>query len=165
MKDYLERNLFASDFAKKVQFRDNYRILFGVTIFIVFPVFVTWRVFVDTSNTFFTWPLFWPSPFSKEQVYNSQLIGTLLYILLLNTVAFGLLLGSILSIFHKIFPLKYVACPNKECDKSILVYTKWTCDHCNNVQTRERYITDKCEHCKRYLETVFCEYCEKEIVL
>lgn len=64
---------------------------------------------------------------------------------------------------RKIFKLvngDYLPCPY--CNKSVKVYEKWQCPHCDNWQNSERYIIDKCDHCHRHMKSVFCEHCHKE---
>ncbi len=56
---------------------------------------------------------------------------------------------------------KFSVCPY--CNKSILVYEKWQCDHCYNFQKKERYIFDKCQICGRFVDIFCCEHCHKEI--
>ena len=56
---------------------------------------------------------------------------------------------------------KYSICPN--CNKSILVYERWQCEHCDNFQNKERYIFDKCQICGRFVDIFCCEHCHKEI--
>ena len=63
---------------------------------------------------------------------------------------------------HKIFG-KYATCPI--CEKSILVYDRWRCDYCNNVQTKDRFVYQPCTFCKKQLKRVYCEHCHGEIGL
>ena len=60
---------------------------------------------------------------------------------------------------------KYLPCPYDNCTKSVLIKFDWQCDNCNNFQGSPRYISDSCVHCKRELNTVFCEHCHGEIRL
>ena len=83
--------------------------------------------------------------------------------LIFNGILTGFISLPIIKRLNIKYPKKYVVCP--KCDKSILVYTKWTCDHCNNTQKKEHYITNACDHCGREIKSVFCEYCGEEINL
>ena len=60
---------------------------------------------------------------------------------------------------------KYISCPYKDCDGSILVNYKWKCDGCKKTQTKDQLITDNCEHCNKEMKTFFCEHCKREFYL
>jgi hypothetical protein len=67
--------------------------------------------------------------------------------------------------FEKWRDFKYLPCPFDNCKKSVLIKLDWQCNNCNHFQGKPRYISDSCVHCKRELETVFCEHCHGEIRL
>lgn len=80
-----------------------------------------------------------------------------------NILLFGIINACIVGLIRKKRPTVFLPCPH--CDKSVKIFDEWKCDFCNNFQERVHYITDKCDHCKRKLKTVFCEHCEKEFNL
>ena len=67
--------------------------------------------------------------------------------------------GLFYLVFRK-FPIK---CPY--CYKVLPTKTDWTCPHCNLRQGRERYLMDKCFHCKQLTATSSCSHCKKEFKL
>jgi len=67
------------------------------------------------------------------------------------------------AIFVATSSKRYWPCPY--CDKSVLIKTDWQCPYCNNYQGEARFICDTCKHCKRKLETAFCEHCHEEFKL
>ena len=63
------------------------------------------------------------------------------------------------------FYSKYRPCPHKDCNNSVKIYENWRCDFCKEEQGKERFITKKCVHCKRFLESAICEHCHREFDL
>lgn len=101
---------------------------------------------------------------------------TIMYILMnafrdnssvINSLPFFFLLGLYIPwyIMHrnrvKYFG-KYMTCPN--CKKSMLIYDRWRCNSCHNIQIKEKYIFDHCEHCRQNQLSFHCEYCDEELV-
>lgn len=62
-------------------------------------------------------------------------------------------------IFRK-FPIK---CPG--CHKIMPTKKNWMCPDCGKEQGEERYLMDKCLHCKQILTTSFCDHCKTEFRL
>lgn len=112
------------------------------------------------------------SGFWNWKMAGSHLIYLILYIGALFVfqynqhliVYFYLLLAISYPIFLKyryLFFGKYTTCPR--CEKSILVYDRWQCDSCNNIQKKDRFIYQDCAFCKKQLKRVYCEHCHGEI--
>jgi len=82
-----------------------------------------------------------------------------------NTVQFKLMgpfflgAGIFFLVFRK-FPLK---CPY--CYKVMPTKKDWQCPSCGLQQGKERYLMEKCRHCKEMLATSFCDHCSKEFRL
>jgi len=57
----------------------------------------------------------------------------------------------------------YLPCP--ECNSELRIHERWTCDYCKQEQTKERLITDRCEHCDKKLKKVYCEHCHQRLEL
>lgn len=86
---------------------------------------------------------------------------------ILTSLLYFIIFGPLVFIIHyllfrKYMVLKYLPCPYKDCNKSMLVFSDWQCPYCNNFQGKERYITEECTSCGRELETAFCEHCQRE---
>ena len=62
-------------------------------------------------------------------------------------------------IFRK-FPIK---CPN--CYKTIPTKKNWHCPECGKMQGKDRYLMDKCLHCKQILAISVCDYCKEKFRL
>ena len=82
-----------------------------------------------------------------------------IYVMLGYSILFYLILRKALPT-HII--KRYLPCP--ACSGSIPIVDSWTCDHCREMQHKERHITAMC-HCHRVLRTYFCPYCDKEFFL
>ncbi|WP_457551050.1 hypothetical protein [Desulfobacula sp.] len=86
----------------------------------------------------------------------SQFVTTLQFKLL---GPFFICSGIFYLIFRK-FPFK---CPH--CGKFVSTRKDWHCPNCNKKQGKQRYLSDKCVHCKQILATSFCDHCKKEVSL
>ncbi len=62
-------------------------------------------------------------------------------------------------IFRK-FPIK---CPS--CFKTMPTKKNWHCPDCGKSQGKDRYLMDKCLHCRQVLATSFCDHCGEEFRL
>ena len=82
-----------------------------------------------------------------------------------STLQFKLLgpffIGS--GIFYLVFRKFPFKCPN--CFKIVSTRKDWHCPHCDKMQGKPRYLSDKCVHCKQMLATSFCEHCNQEFKL
>ncbi|WP_299980811.1 hypothetical protein [Desulfobacula sp.] len=67
--------------------------------------------------------------------------------------------GIFYLLFRK-FPFK---CPS--CNKIVSTRKNWHCPNCDKTQGKERYLSDKCVHCKQMLATSFCDHCKEEFRL
>ncbi|MCK5099277.1 MAG: hypothetical protein KAR45_14300 [Desulfobacteraceae bacterium] len=101
-------------------------------------------------------------------------ISFLLYIILSSSFDFSefssssqfKLMGPFLilsGIFYFVFKKVPIKCPS--CSKLIATRKDWHCPDCNKKQGKERYLMDKCIHCKQMLSTSFCEHCKEEFRL
>lgn len=61
--------------------------------------------------------------------------------------------------------IRYTKCPYEDCGKSINVYIRWNCPNCGNQQFNESYVSAACDHCRRSLEHIYCEWCHKKVLL
>jgi len=145
-------------------------------------------VFISLGNNYYKspnnlksiysrWPLIITQnlfKYPKFGVLENEFMDLNLYIKNMYLVAFAgnfilleilyFLLGfQILKRYEKRRPLRFLPCPL--CDKSVKIYEDWQCDRCNNFQGTEIYISDKCAHCNRNLNTAYCEHCHGEIIL
>lgn len=73
------------------------------------------------------------------------------------------IIAVLLAVMVKNSRLKYFNCPY--CDKSMKIKDRWVCDHCHQIQPKEKNITSPCRYCKRELKTIFCEHCHQEMKL
>ncbi|OGR13519.1 MAG: hypothetical protein A2097_08715 [Desulfobacula sp. GWF2_41_7] len=62
-------------------------------------------------------------------------------------------------IFRK-FPIK---CPN--CYKTIPTKKNWHCPECGKMQGKDRYLMDKCLHCKQIPTISVCDHCKEKFRL
>jgi len=67
--------------------------------------------------------------------------------------------GISFLVFRK-FPIK---CPN--CSKLISTRKNWECEYCHKVQGKDRYLMDKCVHCRQVQATASCEHCKAQFRL
>ncbi len=67
------------------------------------------------------------------------------------------------GVFYLIFKRFPIKCPN--CFKSVSTRKDWLCPHCDRRQGKERYLMDKCIHCKQMIANSFCDHCKKEFRL
>lgn len=103
---------------------------------------------------------------TKDKKYLEDLNGMYNFNLFINLIILTIVMSVIYSIFEKKYPSrKYLACPYKDCAKSVLVYLDWTCSYCHNKQNELCYITQECLSCERELQTVYCEHCNREFKL
>ena len=72
---------------------------------------------------------------------------------------FFLLVGISFLVFRK-FPIK---CPY--CFKVLSTKKDWACTYCHQRQGKDRYLIDKCVHCKQLQATSTCEHCGGEFKL
>ncbi len=101
-------------------------------------------------------------------------ISFILYAILSSPVEFNQfsttpqfkLLGPFLiltGIFYLVFKKVPIKCP--KCSKILQTKQDWFCSDCNKKQGKERYLIDKCVHCKKMLATYSCEHCKEEFRL
>lgn len=67
--------------------------------------------------------------------------------------------GILYLVFRKL-PIK---CPH--CHKTVATRKNWHCPHCDMMQGKDRYLSDKCLHCRQMLASSFCEHCNQEFKL
>lgn len=67
--------------------------------------------------------------------------------------------GILYFLFRK-FPIK---CPY--CHKTTPTKKNWHCPDCNKTQGKDRFLMEKCLHCKQILATSFCDHCKQEFRL
>lgn len=67
--------------------------------------------------------------------------------------------GLLYFLFRK-FPIK---CPS--CHKIVSTKKNWHCPNCDKLQGKDRFLMDKCIHCKQILATSFCDHCKEEFKL
>lgn len=72
---------------------------------------------------------------------------------------FFIISGLMFLVFRK-FPIK---CPH--CARILPTKKDWTCPHCSKKQGKERYLMEKCVHCREMLATISCDLCKKEFRL
>ena len=72
---------------------------------------------------------------------------------------FFIMAGISFLVFRR-FPIK---CPH--CSKLVATKKNWECPYCQQVQGKERYLIDKCVHCKQLLANSACEHCTQEFRL
>ncbi len=70
-----------------------------------------------------------------------------------------ILSGIMFLVFRK-FPIK---CPH--CHKIVSTKKDWVCPECGKSQGKERYLIDKCIHCRQVAATGACDHCKKEFRL
>jgi hypothetical protein len=71
-----------------------------------------------------------------------------------------LLFAMILFFIFRKFPIK---CPH--CHKVLPTKKNWRCPECGQEQGKDRYLMDKCLHCKQVPATSFCDHCKEEFRL
>lgn len=72
---------------------------------------------------------------------------------------FFILSGLMFLVFRR-FPIK---CPH--CARVLPTKKDWACPHCGKKQEKDRYLMEKCVHCKQMLATSVCDLCKKEFRL
>jgi len=101
-------------------------------------------------------------------------IAFLLYVILSSTAEFDQFASTLqfklmgpyfigAGIFYLIFRKFPIKCPN--CYKIVSTRKNWQCPHCDKMQGKQRYLSDKCVHCKQILITSFCDHCKEEFRL
>ena len=58
------------------------------------------------------------------------------------------------------FPIK---CPH--CATLVATKKDWECNYCHKHQGKDRYLIDKCLHCRQVQSTAVCEKCNQEFLL
>lgn len=85
-------------------------------------------------------------------------------IFLLGVFIWWLMYEYIYKVYVKKWTVpNYFPCPY--CDKSIEIYYDWQCDYCDKLQGEKRLVSERCTNCLRYLESIHCEHCDKEVGL
>lgn len=72
---------------------------------------------------------------------------------------FFLITAVMFLVFRK-FPIK---CPY--CHKTMPTKKNWHCPHCERLQGADRFLMDKCVHCKQMTGVSSCDHCGKEFRL
>lgn len=67
------------------------------------------------------------------------------------------------GIFYLIFRKFPIKCPY--CYKLVSTRKNWHCPNCDRMQGKERFLMDKCVHCRQMLSTSFCDHCKEEFRL
>ncbi len=67
---------------------------------------------------------------------------------------FFIMVGISFLVFRR-FPIK---CPH--CAKLLPTKKNWKCNECHQLQGKERYLVDKCVHCRQLLATSACDHCQ-----
>lgn len=139
--------------------RFNY--VFYIPVIIIISFIGVIRVYMTDGDTLFN--IGWEYSFIlTSKLFNSK-NPVFYYFFISNLINYTILFYVIDLIKRRLFKKRYIKCPH--CSMSVKVCTIWSCNYCYNMQKKERYITDKCDHCKRELESVFCEHCHEEITL
>ena len=155
-------------FKVKIQRRLFFLLLF-LSSFILLSLLLKSTIGLDSFDTLRLWPLHIYYPF--KGIDEDSLTKFHFYFILcyypafINAATITLIACISFKLYRRNHPLEYLTCPHKDCNKSLLVYENWQCEHCHNSQGKFRYITKKCTHCKRYQKSVFCEHCHRELVL
>ena len=68
---------------------------------------------------------------------------------------FFILSGLMFLVFRK-FPIK---CPH--CARVLPTRKDWTCPNCKKKQGKNRYLSEKCVHCREMPATGSCDLCKK----
>ncbi|HPQ42915.1 MAG TPA: hypothetical protein PKZ42_01710 [Syntrophales bacterium] len=82
---------------------------------------------------------------------------------LINIAIIAISFAIFFIIYKTLLSENYLKCPY--CSKSVLIKTDWQCPYCNQFQGKDKHIWESCVHCKRLLETAYCEHCHKEFKL
>ncbi|HKK91319.1 MAG TPA: hypothetical protein VJ936_07960 [Desulfobacteraceae bacterium] len=67
------------------------------------------------------------------------------------------------GVFYLIFKRFPVKCPY--CFKILANKKDWECPHCGQSQGKDRFLVDKCAHCRQLSATGVCEHCKQEFRL
>ena len=67
------------------------------------------------------------------------------------------------GLFYLVFKKVPVKCP--KCSKVLPAKQDWLCPDCKKKQGKDRFLADKCIHCKQILATHFCKHCNQEFRL
>lgn len=76
-----------------------------------------------------------------------------------------IVIAYLIAFYDRKFPRKYTVCPYKECRKSVLVYGRWICKHCDSKQPKDKFVYEKCTQCGRLQNTETCESCGREFYI
>jgi hypothetical protein len=68
---------------------------------------------------------------------------------------FFIISGLMFLVFRK-FPIK---CPH--CARVLPTRKDWTCPNCKKKQGKDRYLSEKCVHCREIPATGSCDLCKK----
>ncbi|MFO7913819.1 MAG: hypothetical protein R6V15_16820, partial [Desulfotignum sp.] len=68
---------------------------------------------------------------------------------------FFIISGLMFLVFRK-FPIK---CPH--CARVLPTREDWTCPNCKKKQGKDRYLSEKCVHCREIPATGSCDLCKK----
>lgn len=69
----------------------------------------------------------------------------------------------IFGIWYLLLRKKSAPCPY--CGQAIALKKRWECPECRLIQPVERFIFDKCRHCRTIQTTSTCEHCGREFRL
>jgi len=72
---------------------------------------------------------------------------------------FLIVVMALFFMFRK-FPIK---CPH--CHKILPTKKNWLCSDCGKLQGKDRYLIDKCLHCRQVPATSLCDHCGEEFRL
>jgi len=160
-----------------IKWRAGHRLilLLGALLFLTLLFFILLDV-TDGPWGFSYWPAFLSRfllNYPPRHVVGDEYIDFLLFDQNMRFVAFSgnyiLFIGLYFLIGYRLVwryeknnPLKYHPCLYEDCQDSVGIYVNWQCNRCKQFQGSLRYICDPCIHCKRYLETAFCEHCHRE---
>ena len=61
------------------------------------------------------------------------------------------------GLFYLVFRRFPIKCPH--CLKLVSTKKDWTCCYCGKKQGKERYLIDKCVHCRQVQNTANCDHC------
>jgi hypothetical protein len=67
--------------------------------------------------------------------------------------------GISFLIFRR-FPIK---CPS--CQALVATRKDWECEYCHKSQGKDRYLIDKCVHCRQVQATAACDHCKEKFLL
>lgn len=105
---------------------------------------------------YITYPVALLTRSASEAVANLAILAYLLFL--------SYLLLYVFVFRRKKSPRKtHLPCPH--CAQDIAVFKDWECNLCAKSQGVEKFITERCFHCGKMLETFSCEHCQQEFLL